>query len=163
MHKIGSFCQKCPKSAPFFCKVISIFKMKSKAPFTTEQCCQLYKILEGKITSTIYRLVQPNLEYTMFKFQDFSVLRFYVKSIVNFEAPKSVIFTFWAALNFEFLGTFDTFNYQEWTFSNNQNSKTSKFLTIWNLPKLILRKIRLASINVANFPHCGISTVKIPN
>ena len=92
MHKIGSFCQKCPKSAPFFCKVISIFKMKSKAPFTTKQCCQLYKILEGKITSTIYRLVQPNLEYTMFKFQDFSVLRFYVKSIVNFEAPKYAIF-----------------------------------------------------------------------
>ena len=46
----------------------------------------------------------------MWKFQDFSATP--ILREINFghlEAPKTAILTIWAALNYEFLGTFDIF------------------------------------------------------
>ena len=58
----------------------------------------------------LYRLWQPNGEYTMWKFQDFSATQ--VLGEINFgdiKGPKTAILTTYAVLNFEFLATFDIF------------------------------------------------------
>ena len=57
-----------------------------------------------------HRPGQPNWEYTMWKFQDFSATQ--ILREINFgyfEGPKTAFSTIWAAVNFEFLGTFDIF------------------------------------------------------
>ena len=76
-----------------------------------------------------------------------------------FEAPKIAILTIWAALNFAFL---QIWSFQSLKFFQKSNSKPPKlvkwqFLSFWNQPKLIARKIRVMK-------NCyGISTVKNPN
>ena len=77
----------------------------------------------------------------MWKFQILREINF-----GHFEAPKSTILTIWAAINFEF---WDISHFQVWIFVKNQNSKPPKllklqFLTFWNLPKLISRKVIVA-------------------
>ena len=58
----------------------------------------------------LYRPGQPNWENTLWKFQDISATQ-NLRDIncCHFEAPKIVILTILAALNFEFLEIFDIF------------------------------------------------------
>ena len=57
----------------------------------------------------MYRPGQPNWEYTIWKSHEYSanqILRGI--NFGHFEAPKTAILIFWAALNFEFLETFES-------------------------------------------------------
>ena len=55
-----------------------------------------------------YRPGQPNWENTMWKFQDFFTTQILREiNFGDFEAPKTVILTIRAGLNFEFLQIFD--------------------------------------------------------
>ena len=70
------------------------------------------------------------------------------KQFWSFRSSKTAI---WAALYFEFLGTFVIFKYkifQKW-----------QSLTIWNRPKLISRKI--SSRNISKFPRSKFS-IRLP-
>ena len=72
-----------------------------------------------------YRPGQPNWEYTMWNFQEFSATQ--ILGEINFglyEAPKTAILTVY--LNFEVLGILDIFKCE--IFSKNQNSMPSKLL-----------------------------------
>ena len=65
----------------------------------------------------------------------------------SFESPKAA--TWVPTYEFWIFGNF--WHCKVWDFSWNQNSKTTKllkqqFLTFWNHPKLISRKIRVAGI-----------------
>ena len=79
----------------------------------------------------IYRPGQPNWEFTMWKFQDFSatqILREF--NFCNFKDPKSAILTISAALNFTFLRTFDIFKcviFQTSQFKASKIVKTADF------------------------------------
>ena len=60
-----------------------------------------------------YRPEQPNWEYTMWKFQDFSASQ--ILREINFgpiEDPKTAILTIWAALNYKILDIFDIFKFE---------------------------------------------------
>ena len=58
----------------------------------------------------MYRPGQPNWEYTIWKFQDFSATQNLRKiNFGYFQASNAATLTFWVALNFEFLGLFDIF------------------------------------------------------
>ena len=58
----------------------------------------------------MYRPEQPKWEYTMWTFLDFSATQILHEiNFGHFEAPKTAILTILAALNFEFLGSFDIF------------------------------------------------------
>ena len=62
-----------------------------------------------------WRLLHTDLgsligEYTMWKFQDFSTTQILCEiNFGHFKAPKTIILTNLAALNFDFLGPFDNF------------------------------------------------------
>ena len=59
-----------------------------------------HEIDHGKIS---YRPGQPNWEYTIRKFQDFSATQILREiNFGHFEAPKTATLTILAALNFEF-------------------------------------------------------------
>ena len=75
-------------------------------------------------------------------FRIFPPFRFYVKSILVILKP---ILTIWAALNIEFLGTFDIFKSEILLKIKIQSLQIVKghFLTLWNQPKLISCKIRV--------------------
>ena len=82
-------------------------------------------------------------------FRIFLPLRFYAKSILVILRPQKLPFwlTIWVALNFTFYG--NILHFHAWNFSKNQNWKHPRllkvqFLTFWNQPKLISRKIREA-------------------
>ena len=52
---------------------------------------------------SFYRPGQPNCEYTMWKFQDFSATHILREiNFGHFEASKTAILTIWAILNFKF-------------------------------------------------------------
>ena len=58
----------------------------------------------------MYRLWQPNWEYTMWKFQDFCATQTFREiNFGHFVAPKTAILTISKALNLELLGMFDIF------------------------------------------------------
>ena len=78
----------------------------------------------GYKVSEIYRPGQPNLEYIMRKFKDFSVTQIsHEINFVHFEAPKTTILTIWAALNFDFLKNFTLGKNRlsNWQFFGKQN------------------------------------------
>ena len=105
----------------------------------------------------LYRPGQPNWEDTMLKFINFPVTQILRKIYVgHFEAPKTAIITIWAALNYEFLGTFDIFQYESYSkikiqsLQNDYNDTfwLSKFSQNWFHVKKGFKKI-------AKFQHCG--------
>ena len=66
----------------------------------------------------------------MLKLQDFTATQILRKiNFGHFEAIKTAILTFWAALNFEFFYPFDIFIFQIWNFSKNQKFKAFKIVT----------------------------------
>jgi len=81
--------------------------------------------------STIYRPGQPNWQYTMWKFQDISVIQILHEiNFGHFEAPKTAILPIWAALSFEFLDVFDISKCEipkNWKFKASKITKMTVF------------------------------------
>ena len=113
-----------------------------------------------------YKTGQPKWEYTMCKFQDFSAVHILRKiKFGHFEPPKATILTIYAALDFEFLGTFDIFKCEIFL-------KKSKFNTFKIVKSAVFDLLKLAKLDftlnqsgrkIAKFQHCGISSIKISN
>ena len=82
----------------------------------------------------------------------------------HFEAPKTAILTIWADLNFKFLDIFDIFNRE---IPKKSRIKASKIVKMAVFDLLKSAKIDFTYIRsgrkIAKFPHCRISTIKIPN
>ena len=73
--------------------------------------------------------------YTMWKFQD--IYPTHILREINFghfEAQKTAILTIWAGLNFEFLGTFDTFKCDIFLKIKIQSFQKCKYAIFW--PKI---------------------------
>ena len=113
----------------------------------------------------MYKPGQPNWELTMWKFQDFSTTQILREiNFGHFEAQKTAIWTIWAALDFEFLGTL--------TLSNVKFFQKSKFEASKIVKTEVFDLLKSAKIDftqnqsrrvIAKFQHCGWFTDKIPN
>ena len=70
----------------------------------------------------LYRPKQPNWEYTIWKFQDFSPIHILCEiHFSHFKAPKTAILS---SFEFQIFGNF--WNFQVWNVSKNQKSKPPK-------------------------------------
>ena len=97
-------------------------------------------------------------------FRIFLLLRFYVKSISVILKPLNCHFDHLSCCEFCILGNF--WHFHVWNVSKNQESKLQKllkrqFLTFWNHPKLISRKIRVAE-KLLNFHNVEYPQPKVP-
>ena len=113
-----------------------------------------------------YRPGQPNSEYTMWKFRDFlGTLILNEINFGHFEAPITTNLTIWFLNSSEFSIFGNVWHFKCEFFPKNkiQSPKIAKrqFLTFWNPPELISRKIR-AAVKLLNFHTVAYSQSKIP-
>ena len=123
----------------------------------------------AQISSNGFKWAQGNSDVqgnrTRNRFGTFPSLGFYVKSILVISKSKDQ--PYWPFEQLWILNFLNFWQFPVWNFFKHQNSKPPKllklqFLTVWNMPKLISRKIRVVG-KFLNLPYCRISTVKIPN
>ena len=101
----------------------------------------------------------------MWKFQEFSATQILCEiSFGHLDGPKTVILNIWAAQNFEFLRTIDIFKCEmllKIKILSLQNCENGSFWPVEISQNCFHVKSEWQEI--ANFPNCEMSTVKIPN
>ena len=100
-------------------ETLTIVILLAISVFLIEMPCYLHYEWINIEVQDRYRPWQPNWEYTMWKFHQFSTTQILRENnFGHFEASKTAILTILVVLNFEFMGLFDF--YQVWNFQNRK-------------------------------------------